>query len=203
MKQDISIMRHSCAHLMAAAVAELYPKAKFGVGPNIENGFYYDIDFGQTITEEDLQKIEDKAREFQKQKIEFSRQEMTTDKAIEMFTKMGQNYKVELLNDLKNKGTTKINDEELAGISENVDKVTIYQTGKFIDLCRGPHVKDASEIGVFKLTKLAGAYWRGKSENPQLTRIYGLCFAKQSELDDYLKLLEEAEKETIVNLVKN
>jgi threonyl-tRNA synthetase len=98
MKLDISIMRHSCAHLVAAAVAELYPKAKFGVGPTVENGFYYDIDFGVPVTEEDLQKIEDKAKEFQKQNLEFSRQEMTLDKSIDLFAKMGQTYKVELLN---------------------------------------------------------------------------------------------------------
>lgn len=194
MKLDISIMRHSCAHLVAAAVAELYPKSKFGVGPMIENGFYYDIDFGVPVTEDDLQKIEDKAKELQKQDLPFSRQEVTIDKAMEQFAQMGQDYKVELLNDLKTKGTTKINDEELAEIGGNIDKVTIYQTGNFIDLCRGPHLESTKDIGVFKLTKLAGAYWRGKSENPQLTRVYGVCFAKQKELDDYLFLLEEAEK---------
>jgi len=194
MKIDIDIMRHSCAHLVAAAVAELYPKAKFGVGPVVENGFYYDIDFGVAINEEDLQKIEDKARELQKKNLEFSHQEVPLDKAIELFEKNGQTYKVELLNDLKTKGTTKVKDEELAQVVESVDKVTLYQTGKFIDLCRGPHLKTTKDIGVFKLNKLAGAYWRGKSENPQLTRIYGLCFAKQKELDDYLTLLAEAEK---------
>lgn len=194
MKINIETIRHSCAHLVAAAVAELYPKAKFGVGPTVENGFYYDIDFGVPVTEDDLQKIEDKAKELQKQDLPFSRQEVTIDKAMEQFAQMGQDYKVELLNDLKTKGTTKINDEELAEIGGNIDKVTIYQTGNFIDLCRGPHLESTKDIGVFKLTKLAGAYWRGKSENPQLTRVYGVCFAKQKELDDYLFLLEEAEK---------
>jgi len=194
MKTDIEIMRHSCAHLVAAAVAELYPKAKFGVGPTVENGFYYDIDFGTLITEGDLQKIEDKAKELHKQNLEFIRQEVKIDEAIDIFKKLGQDYKVELLNDLKTKGTTKVKDEELAGVIESVDNVTLYQTGKFIDLCRGPHLKTTKDIGVFKLNKLAGAYWRGKSENPQLTRIYGLCFAKQKEMDAYLALLVEAEK---------
>jgi len=194
MKTDIEMMRHSCAHLVAAAVYELYPKAKFGVGPTVENGFYYDIDFGTPITEGDLQKIQDKAQELQKQNLEFVRQEVKIDEAIDIFKKLGQDYKVELLNDLKTKGTTKVKDEELAQVVENVDKVTLYQTGKFIDLCRGPHLRSTKDIGVFKLNKLAGAYWRGKSENPQLTRIYGLCFAKQKELDEYLALLIEAEK---------
>jgi threonyl-tRNA synthetase len=191
-KVDLEIMRHSCAHLVAAAVLKLFPNAKFGVGPTVENGFYYDIDFGQTIGEADLEKIENKARGLQKKGGKFEREEMTIDEAIKLFDSLGQIYKVELLNDLKTKGTTKVNDEteeKLVG-----DKVSIYRTDEFADLCRGPHVESTKEIGVFKLTKLAGAYWRGKSENPQLQRIYGVCFAKQAELDEYLKMLEEAEK---------
>lgn len=191
-KIDLEIMRHSCAHLVAAAVLKLYPDAKFGVGPTVENGFYYDIDFGQTIGEADLEKIENKARGLQKKGGKFEREEMTIDEAIKLFDSLGQIYKVELLNDLKTKGTTKVNDEteeKLVG-----DKVSIYRTDEFADLCRGPHVESTKEIGVFKLTKLAGAYWRGKSENPQLQRIYGVCFAEQTELDEYLKMLEEAEK---------
>jgi threonyl-tRNA synthetase len=191
-KIDLEIMRHSCAHLVAAAVLKLYPDAKFGVGPTVENGFYYDIDFGQTIGEADLEKIENKARGLQKKGGKFEREEMTIDEAIKLFDSLGQIYKVELLNDLKTKGTTKVNDEteeKLVG-----DKVSIYRADEFADLCRGPHVESTKEIGVFKLTKLAGAYWRGKSENPQLQRIYGVCFAKQTELDEYLKMLEEAEK---------
>lgn len=191
-KIDIGIMRHSCAHLVAAAVRELYPEAKFGVGPTVENGFYYDIDFGQTIGEADLEKIEKKAIGLQHKDVKFIREEMTIDEAVKLFDSLSQVYKVELLNDLKTKGTTKVDDtaeEKLAG-----DKVTIYRTDDFVDLCRGPHVESAKEIGVFKLTKLAGAYWRGKSENPQLQRIYGVCFAEQTELDEYLKMLEEAEK---------
>jgi len=114
------------------------------------------------------------------------------DEAIELFKKMGQTYKVELLSDLKTKGTTSVKDVEMDVV--DVRSVSLYQTGEFIDLCRGPHVEFSQEIGVFKLTKLAGAYWRGKSENPQLQRIYGVCFALQSELDEYLTMVEEAEK---------
>ncbi len=189
---DIKTMLHSCAHLVASAVNELYPNAKFGIGPDIENGFYYDIDFGEPISEDELQNIEIKAKELMKKDLRFEKKEMQIDEAIEFFEKLKQDYKVELLNDLKTKGTTKIGEdagEELSG-----DTVTVYQTGDFVDLCRGPHLKSTKEIGAFKLTKLAGAYWRGKSENPQLQRIYGVCFAKQKELDEYLTMLEEAEK---------
>lgn len=189
---DIKTMRHSCAHLVASAVNELYPNAKFGVGPDIENGFYYDIDFGEPISEDELQNIEIKAKELMKKDLKFEKKEMSIDEAIKFFKKIKQDYKVELLNDLKTKGTTKIGDdagEELSG-----DTVTIYQSGDFVDLCRGPHLKSTKEIGAFKLTKLAGAYWRGKSENPQLQRIYGVCFAKQKELDEYSTMLAEAEK---------
>lgn len=187
-------MRHSSAHLVAAAALSLYPKAKFGVGPTVENGFYYDVDFVGSISEEDLAKIEEKAKEMAKQGLSFEREEMPIDEAIKFFKKLGQDYKVELLNDLKTKGTTRVKDEEMKDLSGAVDKVSLYHTGKFTDLCRGPHLSSSKEIGAFKLTKLAGAYWRGKSENPQLTRIYGVCFEKQSELDDYLKMMEEAEK---------
>lgn len=190
--KNIETMRHSCAHLVAAAAKELYPEAKFGVGPTVENGFYYDIDFPVPIGEADLERIEARARGLIKKGVDFEREEMPIDEAIELFHKAGQTYKVELLNDLKIKGTTKVSDEtevELSG-----DTVSIYRTGDFVDLCRGPHVKSAKDIGAFKLTKLAGAYWRGKSENPQLQRIYGVCFEKQKELDEYLVMLAEAEK---------
>lgn len=189
---NLETMRHSCAHLVASAVSELYPEAKFGVGPSIENGFYYDIDFGEPISEDELKNIEIKAKELIKKDLKFEKKEMTIDEAIKLFKKLKQDYKVELLNDLKTKGTTKVGDDvsdELSG-----DVITIYQSGDFVDLCRGPHLASTKEIGAFKLTKLAGAYWRGKSENPQLQRIYGVCFAKQAELDEHLKMLEEAEK---------
>lgn len=190
-KEQLEVMRHSCAHLVAAAVQKMYPQAKFGVGPTVENGFYYDIDFGVAISDGDLQKIENCARELAKGKLKYERQELPIDEAIKMFDNLKQNYKVELLHDIKEKGTTKVHGEEKR---EPVNSVSIYTTGEFVDLCRGPHLKNTGEIGVFKLTKLAGAYWRGKSENPQLTRIYGVCFATPTELDEYLKMLEEAEK---------
>lgn len=193
-QEKLELMRHSCAHLVAAAVAELYPDAKFGVGPVVENGFYYDMDFFTPIGEEDLKKIENKAKELAKSGVKFERSEMSLDEAIKFFGDRGQKYKVELLNDLKNKGTTKVKDEEVQDLVGSVDRATIYTTGNFVDLCRGPHLESAKEIGAFKLTKLAGAYWRGKSENPQLQRIYGVCFATKEEMADYLHMMEEAEK---------
>lgn len=194
--EKMEIMRHSCAHLVAAAVQELYPEAKFGVGPVVENGFYYDIDFGINIGEEDLAKIEEKAKELAKSGAAFERREMAIDEAIALFKKFGQDYKVELLNDIKKFGTTKMKEIEAAKELENFDKdnVSIYKTSQFVDLCRGPHLASAKEIGAFKLTKLAGAYWRGDQNNAQLQRVYGVCFATAKELDEYLRLLVEAEK---------
>lgn len=192
--ENLETMRHSCAHLVAAAVQELYPEAKFGVGPVVEYGFYYDIDFSKPISETDLEKIEDKAKELAKKKLLFERNEMPIDEAIEFFKKIKQDYKVDLLMDLKKRGTTKMSPDEAEEVGGNVEKVSLYKTGNFIDLCRGPHVKSAKEIGAFKLVKLAGAYWRGKSENAQLQRLYGICFSTQKELDEHLKMLVEAEK---------
>src|SRR3989339_2246241 len=195
MSEDkLEMMRHSCAHLIAAAVQKLYPEAKFGVGPVVENGFYYDIDFGTNITEGDLKKIENVANNLKGEKVKFKRWEIGIDEAIEKFAGLGQIYKVELLNDLKNKGTTKVGDAEMQDLAGAVDKVSLYETGAFVDLCRGPHVESADEIGVFKLTKLSGAYWRGKSENPQLQRIYGVCFETQKDLDEYLEMMRLAEE---------
>ncbi|MCX6781700.1 MAG: threonine--tRNA ligase [Candidatus Magasanikbacteria bacterium] len=189
---NIGTMRHSCAHLIAAAVQSLYPEAKFGVGPTVENGFYYDIDFPEPIGEAELLNIEIRARELIKNGVKFEREEMTIDEAVKLFKKLGQDYKVELLSDIKNKGTTRVGDIEEVELSG--DGVSIYKTGDFIDLCRGPHLDSSKEIGAFKLTKLAGAYWRGKNENPQLQRVYGVCFEKQNQLDEYLNMLAEAEK---------
>ncbi len=195
-QQDLEILRHSAAHLIAAAVENLYPGVKFGVGPAVENGFYYDIDFPKNISEEDLQKIEAKAKELIKANLKYERKELPIEEAIKLFADRGQVYKVELLNDLKNKGTTKLNSEELQDVGETVDMVSLYQTGEFVDLCRGPHVRYTSEIkpSGLKLMRLAGAYWRGKNENPQLTRIYGVYFSSKEDLENYLHLLEEAEK---------
>ena len=195
-KQQLEQIRHSCAHLVAAAVQALYPEAKFGVGPVIENGFYYDIEFPENIKEEDLGKIEAKAREIAKQGLAFERKEIKIDDAIKYFESVGQNYKVELLNDLKTKGTTKMSAEELQDVGGAVENVSLYQTGEFADLCRGPHIETTKGLNLsgLKLMRLAGAYWRGKSDNPQLQRIYGVYFETKNELTDYLNLLAEAEK---------
>ncbi|OGH85052.1 MAG: threonine--tRNA ligase [Candidatus Magasanikbacteria bacterium RIFOXYB2_FULL_38_10] len=198
-QEQLKIMRHSAAHLIAAAVENLYPGSKFGVGPVVENGFYYDIDFPQNIGEEELQKIEDKAKELIKANLKYERKEMPIDEAIKLFESKGQIYKVELLKDLKERGTTKMSGEELQEVGlagSAVDSVSLYQTGDFIDLCRGPHLKSTKEINSdgLKLVRLAGAYWRGKNENPQLQRIYGVCFSSKEELENYLHMLEEAEK---------
>ncbi|MHB8830725.1 MAG: threonine--tRNA ligase [Patescibacteria group bacterium] len=195
MSYSIEQMRHSAAHVMAAAIQSLFPKAKFGVGPAVDNGFYYDIDIGRTITPEDLKDIQKAMQKLANKKLAFERQEMKIDEAIELFEKLGQPFKVELLNDIKSKGTTKLSAEEEGDVDPAMKgKVSIYTTGEFTDLCRGPHVENSSQIGAFKVWKMAGAFWRGKETNPQLQRIYGLCFATQAELEAYEKMMEEAEK---------
>ncbi|MEI6822982.1 MAG: threonine--tRNA ligase [Bacteroidota bacterium] len=170
-------MWHSSAHLMAEAVETLYPGVKFGIGPDIENGFYYDIDFGEhSISSDDFKKIEDKMMEFASQKQEFKRKEVTKAEALNYFTTKGDEYKLELINDLQD-GT-----------------ISFYESGIFTDLCRGPHIPDTSSIKAVKLLATAGAYWRGDEKRKQLTRIYGITFPKQKELAEYLVLLEEAKK---------
>ena len=178
----LELRRHSAAHVMAAAVHRLFPTAKFGVGPAVENGFYYDIDIGRSLSPEDLAAIEKEMQTIVAANPAFVRQEVSLDEAIALFTELGQPYKVELLNDLKTKGTTRVSNEEAQEIDpQNVGTVTIYHTGDFVDLCRGPHVAEAKEIGAWKLTKVAGAYWRGKETNAQMQRIYGLCFKTAEE----------------------
>ncbi|MDP3244867.1 MAG: threonine--tRNA ligase [bacterium] len=201
MSYPIETIRHSTAHLMAAAVLELFPGTKFGIGPTIENGFYYDFDLPASpsggprpLTPLDLLKIEKRMKEIIKRKEPFVRQEMTLDETIKLFSEQKQNYKVELLKDLKEHGTTVIKDEEKQELGEKPNVASLYRTGKFTDLCRGPHVATAAELGVFKLKSIAGAYWRGSEKNKMLTRIYGLAFFTQEELDAHLKMLEEAEK---------
>ncbi len=193
-KEAIERMRHSCAHVVAAAIQELYPEAKFGVGPVVDYGFYYDIDTPEPIGEEDLKRIEKRAKKIISRNVEFVREEMPIDDAITFFEKHNQDYKVSLLKDLKERGTTKMSEEELQDLGDSVENVSVYKTGDFIDLCRGPHVESTKEIGAFKLTKLAGAYWRGDQNNPQLQRVYGICFENKKELDEYLAMLEEAKK---------
>ena len=191
----LETQRHSAAHLLAAAVKRLHPAAKFGVGPVVEHGFYYDIDLGRTVTADDLKAITKEMRRIVSENPAFTREELPIDDAIKLFEDMGQTYKVELLSDLKTKGTTKVSAEEAQDVDpQNVGVVTIYRTGEFVDLCRGPHVTEAKDIGAWKLTKVAGAYWRGKEGNPQMQRIYGWCFATVDELEAHEKMVEEAEK---------
>ncbi len=172
-----STMWHSSAHLMAETVEFFYPGAKFGIGPDIENGFYYDIDLGdQPISENDLKKLEDKMLELAREKHKYIRKDVTKADAIKYFTSKGDEYKLELINDLED------------------GEITFYESGNFVDLCRGPHLPDTSPIKAVKLLNIAGAYWRGDEKRKQLTRIYGITFPKKSELDEYLVKLEEARK---------
>ncbi len=195
MSFSLEIRRHSAAHVLAAAIRRLYPGVKFGIGPVVENGFYYDIDIGRALTPEDLDKITVEMKKIVAENPAFAREEIGVDSALELFQSLGQTYKVELLNDLKTRGTTKISAEETTDVDpSNVTTVSIYRTGDFLDLCRGPHVDSAAQIGVWKLWKIAGAYWRGQATNPQMQRIYGLCFATKEELSTYETMLVEAEK---------
>lgn len=198
---NLQAMRHSLAHIMAAAVQHLWPEAKFGVGPAVENGFYYDIDLGETkISEEDFEKIEVEMRKIIEADQPFERFEKPIDEAIAWAREAKQPYKEELLNDLKRAGTTVAKDldaEELGTIAEGdaaVDNVSFYKNGDFTDLCRGPHVESTGKVGAFKLLRVSGAYWRGNEKNQQMQRIYGVAFADKKELDKYLAMLEEAKK---------
>lgn len=190
-------MRHSCAHLLAAAVSAIWPQAKFGVGPAIKHGFYYDIELETQLGPKEIERIEQKMRELRKKKLPFLRQELPIDDAIAEMARRNQSYKVELLKLLKEKGSTAVAAEtgDDAVVSEGgVGTVSFYQTGDFVDLCRGPHVANSIEIGAFKLTTVAGAYWRGDERNPQLQRVYGLCFATEEDLKRHVELLEEAKR---------
>ncbi len=194
-------MRHSLAHIMAAAVQRLWPDAKFGVGPVVEHGFYYDIDLGETkISEQQFNKIEKIMRRIIAEKQDFVCTKCPIDDAIQWAKDSHQPYKEELLNDLKRAGTTVAKDldaAEMGTITEGdsaLDEVSFYTNGSFKDLCRGPHVANTSEIGAFKLMRVAGAYWRGNEKNPQMQRLYGVAFATQEELDEYLKKLELAKQ---------
>ena len=168
---------HSSSHLMAEALELLYPGIKFGIGPSIENGFYYDVDLGdRTITDSDLKKIEDKMIELARQKQHFVRKEVSKAEAMDTYTKKGDEYKCDLIEGLED-GT-----------------ITFYTNGSFTDLCRGPHLRDTSVIKAVKLTSIAGAYWRGDEHNKMLTRIYGITFPQKKLLDEYIALMEEAKK---------
>ena len=170
-------MWHSSAHIMAEAIEALFPGTKFGIGPDIENGFYYDIDTGdRMITEADFKAIEDKMLEFAKQNQPLVRKDISKQGALDLFTKKGDEYKLELINELAD------------------GEITLYESGSFTDLCRGPHIPATGFIKAVKITSVAGAYWRGDINRKQLTRVYGITFPKQKELQDYLVLLEEAKK---------
>src|SRR4030088_1088519 len=173
----LQVLRHSTAHLLAAAVMELYPDAKYGIGPPVQDGFYYDFAFTKPISESDLGVIESRMRRIVNEDRPFVHEVLTRQAAIEEFRKRGQDYKLELIAD------------KVEG-----DEVSVYRTGDFLDLCRGPHVRSTKELKAFKLLRIAGAYWRGGEKKPQVPRIYGTAWPSQREIEDHLKFLEEAEK---------
>jgi threonyl-tRNA synthetase len=172
--EKLDTMRHSTAHVMAEAIKSMFPDAKFGIGPTIEEGFYYDFDLPRSLTPEDLPVIEAKMQEIVKSNQPFTRELVTKEEAHHIFA--GQPYKLELIDELPE------------------EKVTVYRQGNFTDMCRGPHIKSTGEIKVFKLMSIAGAYWRGSEKNPMLQRIYAIAFNTKKELDEYLILQEEIKK---------
>ena len=172
----LEIIRHSTSHLMAQAVKELFPEAKVTIGPAIENGFYYDFDVEKPFSPEDLEKIEQKMAELAKADLKIERQVLTKSDAIQLFSQMGEEYKVELIEDLP------------------VETVSLYRQGDFVDLCRGPHLPSTAWSKAFKITSIAGAYWRGDEKRKMLQRVYGTAFADKKELDAYLEKLEEAKR---------
>jgi threonyl-tRNA synthetase len=176
----IEVIRHSAAHVMAMAVLEMFPEVKFGIGPAIENGFYYDFELPRTLIPEDLEILENKMREIIKADHKFEQAEISAAEAKENFERLGQDYKLELIEELRQVG----------------EKIYVYKSGPFIDLCSGPHVESTGKINpdAIKLTKISGAYWKGNEKNKQLQRIYGVAFETREELEQYLKAIEEAEK---------
>ena len=176
-EEGLAVLRHSTAHLMAQAISRIWKNAKFAIGPSIKNGFYYDIDVeGAQIAPEDLDKIEAEMNKIVKEDLPIVREEMSRSSAIEFFKKHGDWYKVEILSEL------------------DADTVSLYRQGDYVDLCRGPHMTSTGKLKVFKLTSIAGAYWRGDTKNKMLTRIYGTAFEKKAELDEYIARLEEAKR---------
>ena len=174
-ERGMEVFRHSTAHIMALAVKRLYPKAKISIGPALKDGFYYDFDFEKPISADDLPKIEEEMGKIIKSGIKFERAEITREQGLKIFGDLNETYKVEILSDIP-EGET----------------ISTYRLGEYIDLCRGPHLEDISIIKAFKLQSVTGAYWRGDEHNKMLTRIYGTCFPKKSELDEYLDRLEQA-----------
>src|SRR5512137_251322 len=191
----LRIVRHSTAHLMAAAVQALYPTAKFAICPAIDDGFYYDMELPRALAPEDLPAIEAKMRELAGKRLAFDRREMDMDAALAWARDTHQGYKSEILEALRDHGTSRAEVDELAGeAAPGTESVSVYRTGEFTDLCRGPHVPDTSWLRAFRLTNLAGAYWRGDERRPMLQRIYGTAFPTQQALEDHLARLEEARR---------
>ncbi|MBD3360213.1 threonine--tRNA ligase [Candidatus Peregrinibacteria bacterium] len=184
-KVDLDAMRHSCSHVLAQAVLQMFPEAKLGIGPTIEDGFYYDFELPRTLIPEDLPILEKKMKQIIKQDQKFLKKEVSPKEAIKFLKKADQKYKIELVKEFAKSG----------------EKITFYENvmpqdnkPMFVDLCEGPHLDRTGQIGAFKLLKIAGAYWRGDEKNPMLQRIYGTCFHTKEELDKYLKKIEEAKK---------
>lgn len=199
--QKLEPMRHSLAHIMAAAIKRLWPDAKFGIGPAVNDGFYYDIDLGETkLSEDDFPKITEEMAKIIEEDQVFEQFNLPIDEAIKWAETDNQPYKKELLNDLKRSGTTlasEINSSELgieASGETKVENVSFYRNGDFTDLCRGPHVHSTKEVGSFRLYRVSGAYWRGKADNAQMQRVYGLAFESDQELNDHLANIEKAKQ---------
>jgi threonyl-tRNA synthetase len=185
MNNKLETMRHSASHVMSMAVLELFPKAKMGVGPATSDGFYQDYQLSKPLTPKDLKKIEKIMGKIKSQKLKFEHEEWGIRKAINYFKKNEQFYKIEIINDLEKESILK---------GKKIKKISIYKTGNYIDLCSGPHVKDTSEIGFYKLLSNAGAYWKASEKNQMLTRIYGTAFEDKNDLKQYIHFLEEAKK---------
>ncbi len=183
-KATLEEMRHSCSHVLAQAVLDMFPDAKLGIGPDIDNGFYYDFDLPRTLIPEDLELLENKMREIVKEGQTFRKYEMPAEESFSFLEKTGQKYKLELAKEFAQAG-------ESISFYENVDK---EGKARFVDMCEGPHVENTNQLKAFKLSHLAAAYWRGDEKRPQLQRIYGLCFESEKELSDYILMLEEAKK---------
>ena len=173
--EALNIYRHTCAHVLAQAVKSIYPTCALAIGPTVENGFYYDVDFKTPISQEDLAKIEEEMNKIIKCNFPIERFELDRKSAVALMTKFSEPYKVQLINDLPEDST-----------------ISFYKQGDFTDLCRGPHLPSTGLIKAFKLTSVTGAYWRGNSKNKMLTRIYGTAFEKKAQLEEYLKAVEEA-----------
>lgn len=201
MKDKLHNIRHSLAHILASAVLEMFPKAQLGIGPVIENGFFYDFLLPRPLTPEDIAKIEKRMRALVKENLAFERNELSIADARKYFQEAAQPFKIQLINDLEKHGTTVFDEIEEKNLTPQTSplkpsSISLYKTGKFTDLCRGGHVENTSEIDPqsFKLDKISGAYWRGDQKNPQMQRIYGLAFESKNELEEYVRIQEEIAK---------